>query len=130
MQDEHWEAAIKLMALQDSATRVWDLVLKGSNEVSSLVASLSSATDLNKGRVDAAAANGVHWGARLVLHAALSHFPELEPELELLGSGYNADKMEGQLDAFWAWTRWALESLSSRVPPSTTHSPPDDTREE
>jgi hypothetical protein len=37
---------------------------------------------------------GVHWGARLVLTAALSHFLELEPELELLGSRYNADLMK------------------------------------
>jgi hypothetical protein len=34
--------------------------------------------------------------------AALSDFPDLEPELELLGSKYNADLMDGQLDAVWA----------------------------
>jgi hypothetical protein len=74
MQDEH-------RALQNSASRVWDLVPKGSNEASSLAMSLSSAADLIEGCVDVAAAKGVHWGARLALTAALSHFPELEPEL-------------------------------------------------
>jgi hypothetical protein len=84
MQDEH-------RALQNSTTRVWDLVLKGSNEASSLAVSLSSATDLIEGCVNVEAANGVYWGAQLALTAALSHFPELEPELELLGSRYNVD---------------------------------------
>jgi hypothetical protein len=36
-----------------------------------------------------------------VLVAALSHFLELDSELELLGSGCNADLMKDQVDAFW-----------------------------
>jgi hypothetical protein len=87
MQDEHQEAVVKLKALQNSATRVWDLVLKGSDEASSLAVSLSLATDLIEGHVNATATSGVHWGAQLALTTALSHLPELEPELELLGSG-------------------------------------------
>jgi hypothetical protein len=54
----------------------------------------------------------------------------MEPELELLGSKHNADLTEGQLEAFWAQTRWASESLLLRVPPSVACSPPDGTREE
>jgi hypothetical protein len=72
-----------------------------SGEASSLVVSLSSTMDLIEGHVDAAAASRVHWGARLALTTVLSYFPELEPELELLRSVYNADLMEGQLEAFW-----------------------------
>jgi hypothetical protein len=60
MQDEHWEAVAVLKALQNSASRVWDLVLKESNETSSLAASLSLVADLIEDRVDDAVANGVH----------------------------------------------------------------------
>jgi hypothetical protein len=93
MHDEHW-------ALQNSATKVWDMVLKRSDEASSLVAALFSIANLIKGCVDAVVVDGVHWGAQLALTVVLSHFPELEPELLLLGSGYNADLTVGQLDAF------------------------------
>jgi hypothetical protein len=80
-------------------------VSKGSYETSSLAMSLSSPIDLIEGCVDATATNRVHWGAPLALAAALSHIPGLDLKLELLGSRYNVDLMEGQLDAFWAWTR-------------------------
>jgi hypothetical protein len=71
MQDEN-------QALQNSTARVRHLVLKGSNEMSSLSKLLSSVMDLIEGCVNAAATNEVHWGARLVLTAALSQFLELE----------------------------------------------------
>jgi hypothetical protein len=35
------------------------------------------------------------------LAALVLHFPEWEPELELLGSGRNADLAEDQVDALW-----------------------------
>jgi hypothetical protein len=60
----------------------------------------------------------------------LSQFPKLEPELELLGSGHNADLTENQLDALWTWTRRTSESLSSSVLPSNAHNSPGDTGEE
>jgi hypothetical protein len=84
MQDEH-------RALQNSATWVRDMFLKRSDEVSYLAVALSSTVDLIEGRVDAATVNGVHWEAWLVLTTVLSHFLEMEPELELLGSVYNVD---------------------------------------
>jgi hypothetical protein len=99
MQEEHWEAVIELRALRSSTARVRDLMLKGSDRASSLAASLSLATDLIECRVNAAATNGVYWGAQLALTATLSHFPKLETKLELLGSEHNADLIEGQLDA-------------------------------
>jgi hypothetical protein len=85
---------------------------------------------LIEGRINAVANNRVHWGAQLALTTSLCHFHELEPELELLGSGYNVDLTEGQLDAFWAWMHWASKTLSSRVPSLVTRSPPDGTDNE
>jgi hypothetical protein len=52
-----------------------------------------------EGPVDATAANGVHWGSLLALIAALCHFPEVGPELDLLGFEHNANPIEGQLNA-------------------------------
>jgi hypothetical protein len=54
----------------------------------------------------------------------------LESELELLGSGYNADLTKDEMEAFWTRTRQASESLSSRVPSSAAPSPPNDDGEE
>jgi hypothetical protein len=51
--------------------------------------------------------------------------PELEPVLELLGSAYNKDQMQDQLETFWTQMRRASESPSSRVPPSVARKPPD-----
>jgi hypothetical protein len=123
MQDEHH-------ALKNLATRVRDLVLKRSSEVPSLATALSSIVDLIEGRVDAAAANEVHWGAQLALVVVLSHFPKLELELELLGSGYNTNLTKDEMEVFWTRTHRASKSLSSRAPPSVAHSPPDGTGEE
>jgi hypothetical protein len=53
-----------------------------------------------KGHIDVVAANGIRWGTKSALVAALSHFPELGPELLVLGSGRNVDLMEDQVDAF------------------------------
>jgi hypothetical protein len=46
-----------------------------------------------------------------MLTTTLSHFPELEVQLDLLGSGYNSDLASDEMEALWA-----SESLSSRVP--------------
>jgi hypothetical protein len=105
-------------------------VLKGYDEMPSLAASLSLAADLIKGHIDDTAANGVRWGDRLALIAALSHFPELETKLELLGSGRNANLTEGQLDALWIQMHRASESLALSIPPSVARDSPDDTGEE
>jgi hypothetical protein len=52
----------ELKALWSSATWVQDLVLGGSNGTPPLAASVSSATDLIEGHVDAMTKNGVLWG--------------------------------------------------------------------
>jgi hypothetical protein len=85
--------------------------------VPSLAAALSSTADLIEGCINAMVANEVHWGARVALTTILSHFPELELDLKLLGSGYNANLMKDEMEVFWTRTLQASESLSSRVPP-------------
>jgi hypothetical protein len=40
-------------------------------------------------------------GGQLALIPSLSHFPDLEIELELPGSRHNMDLTKGQLDALW-----------------------------
>jgi hypothetical protein len=67
--------------------------------MSSLAMLMSLATELIKDSVDVVAANGVSCGTRSVLGTALSHFPELDTELELLRSGRNTGLMEDQVDA-------------------------------
>jgi hypothetical protein len=69
-------------------------VLDNADEPSSLAASLSVAVELLEGWVDFMAANGVRWGTRSALVAALSHFSKLDTELELLESGRNTDLTE------------------------------------
>jgi hypothetical protein len=61
-----------------------------------------------------------------VFPAALLHFLELGPELELLKSGYNADLMEDQVDALWTQVCLASDLLVSFVPPSDARDSPDD----
>jgi hypothetical protein len=83
-----------------------------------MTAALSSTVYVIEGHVDAAAANGVHWGSQFALTTILSHFYKLKLELELLGSVYNTDLMKDEMDVFRTRAHWASESLSSRVPPS------------
>jgi hypothetical protein len=85
------EVDAKLVVLWTSVVRVWDLVLDDADELTYLVASLSVVVELLEGRVDAAITNGVCWGIRSALVATLSYFPELDAELELVGSERNAD---------------------------------------
>jgi hypothetical protein len=60
---------------------------------------LSSAAKLLEGHIGPVVSNGVCWGTLSTLDAALSQFSELEIELELLGSGRNADLIEDQVVA-------------------------------
>jgi hypothetical protein len=76
-------------------------VLDNVDGSSSLAASLSMVVELLEGRIHIATANRVCCRTRSMLVAILSHFPELKSELELLGSGRNADLTEDQVDAFW-----------------------------
>jgi hypothetical protein len=82
----------ELEALWTSVARVWDLVLDNIDGPSSLAVSLSMVAELLEGQIDATTANGVRWGTRSTLVTALSHILEPKSELELLGSGRNADR--------------------------------------
>jgi hypothetical protein len=64
-----------------------------------------------------------------MLVAALSHFPELKSELELLGSRRKADLIDDQADALWPLVSVASNSLASLVPSSFARDPPDDAGE-
>jgi hypothetical protein len=59
------------------------------------------------------------------LVAALLHFLELEPELQLLRSMHNVGLMEDKVDALWTLVRVASESLASHIVPLVTRNPPD-----
>jgi hypothetical protein len=91
--------------------------------------SLSMVAELLEGRIDTATANPICWGTRSALVATLSHFPELKSELELLGFGQNADLTDDQADALWPLVSVASDSLTSLVPSSITHDPPNDAGE-
>jgi hypothetical protein len=58
---------------------------------SSLVASLSMVAELLEDQINVPAANEACWETRSALVAALSHFPKLKSELELLRSERNVD---------------------------------------
>jgi hypothetical protein len=96
-----------------------------------VVLSPSLSPEMIETRVDAATINGVQWGGgKLALTAALSHVLELEVELDLLGSGYNADLSSNEMETLWTQTCQASGSLSSHVTPSGAYCPPDGAGEE
>jgi hypothetical protein len=115
----------ELEALRTSVACVWDLVLGNTDGSSSRAASLTMVAELLEGWIDTTAANGVCWGTRSALVVVLSYFLELKTELELLGSGHNADLTEDQADALWPLVSVASDSLASLVPSSIAHDSPD-----
>jgi prophage DNA circulation protein len=115
IKSEHHDVDAELEGFWSSATQVQNMVLGGPTGTSSLVASLSSAVELIKGRINIVAANLVRWGTGSVLATTLCHFLQLETELELLGCRHKADLMKDQVDALWTKTHRALESLVSCI---------------
>jgi hypothetical protein len=89
----------ELEALRISNAWVHDLVLDNIYGPSSPAAPLSMVAELLKGRIDVAATNEVRWGTWCTLVVVLSKILELKSEVEVLGSGRNADLMEDQADA-------------------------------
>jgi hypothetical protein len=63
------------------------------------------------------------------LITVVSHFLELETDLEVLGSGRSTGLTEDEVDALWARVRAASDSLASHVPSSVAHDHSDSTRE-
>jgi hypothetical protein len=111
----------ELEALWTSTVWVQDLVLGSADGPSSPVASMSAVAEPLKGRIDAAAASRAHWGSHSAVGAVMSHFLELEAELEVLGSGRSTDLTEDETDALWTLVHAASDSLVLHV----AHNPPD-----
>jgi hypothetical protein len=119
------EADAELEDLWTSAAWVWYLALDNADGPSSFLVYMSMAAEMLEGRIDAATANGVWWGSRSVLVAAVSHFLDPKTELEVLRSGRNVNLTEDEADAIWTRVRVASDSLALYVPSSATHNPPD-----
>jgi hypothetical protein len=96
------EVDVELEVLRSSVARVWDLVLHGAGEPSSLVTSMTVATELFKNWIDAATANGVLWGSHSALVPVVSHFQELDVDLEVVGSRHSVGLIEDEVDALWS----------------------------
>jgi hypothetical protein len=80
--------------------------------------------ELLEGWIDTTTTNGVHWGTRFALVAALLHFLKLKNELELLGSGCNVDQTKDQVNALLTRVCTATDSLALHVPPLVALKPP------
>jgi hypothetical protein len=119
------QAEAELEDLWSSAARVRDLVLGDVGGSSLMATSLSAITEQLEGRIDAAATNMVRWGSRSALLAVVSDFPELDADLEVLGSKCNAGQTEDEVNALWSQVRAAADSLASHVPSSVAGSPRD-----
>jgi hypothetical protein len=96
------EGEAELEDLQSLAAWVWDLVLDDANGPSSLVVSMSSVAKLLESRIEAEATNEFRWGSCSVLVATMSHFLELDVNLEVLGSGHSAGLTKDEVDAIWS----------------------------
>jgi hypothetical protein len=91
---------------------------------------MSAVVEHLKNRIDAVAANEVRWGSRSTLVTVVSHFPELDIDLEVLGSGCSAGLTEDEVDALWSWVHVAADSLALCVPSSVACNPPNGVGEE
>jgi hypothetical protein len=119
------EVEAELEALRSSVAQVQDLVLGDVDVSSLLVTSMFAVAERLEGRIEATTANGVHWGSRSALGATVSHFSELDTDLEVLGSGCNTGLIEDEEDTLWSRVRTAVDSLASHIPSSVARKPPD-----
>jgi hypothetical protein len=119
-----WEADAELEALRTSVARIWDLVLGSVDGLSSLIASMSTAGVLLKGRINAATADGVCWGSYSMLVVVVSLFLELKTKLEELEFVHSADMTKDEADALLIRVCAALDSLALHVSSSLAHNPP------
>jgi hypothetical protein len=90
-------------------------VLDNADGPPSLEASLSTIVELFEGQINTATANGFCGATLSTLVAALLHFPEQKPKLELLGSGHNTNLMEDQADALWTRVHVTSDALASHI---------------
>jgi hypothetical protein len=78
-----------------------------------LATSMSAVAERLEGRIDAVAANGVHWGSHSALVAVV------------LGSRCNMGLTKGEVDALWSLVLRAADSLASHIPSLVACNPPD-----
>jgi hypothetical protein len=114
-----------LEALWSSVVQVQDLVLGDVDGSSSLATSMSVVVERLEGRIDTVAINRVRWGYRFALIAIVSHFSELDADLQVLGYGHSVGLTEDMVDVLWFYVRVAADSLASHVPPLVACNPPD-----
>jgi hypothetical protein len=103
-------------------------VLGDTSEWYSLVASLARVAEEVENWINTTTANGIQCGPDLLRLLPCHIFPKLGPELELLGSQWDADLSDDQVDALWPLVSAALDSLASLVPSSLARNPPDDAK--
>jgi hypothetical protein len=77
------EAEAELEALRSLVARFQCLVLDDTDRSSLLAVSMSMVAEWLESWIDAAAAHGVRWGSNSVLVADVSHFSELDVDLEV-----------------------------------------------
>jgi hypothetical protein len=77
----------------------WGLVLGDVDGSFTQATSMSAVVELREGRIDTTTANGVRWRTRSALVAAVSHYLELDADLEVLGYGRSAGLTEDEVDA-------------------------------
>jgi hypothetical protein len=118
-----------LEALRSLAAWVQDLVLDNVDGSSLLATSMSTVAERLEGQIDAPVANGVCSGSHSALVAIVSHFPELDADLEVLRSRHNTRLAENEVDVLWSQVRASTDSVASHVPPSIDHKPLDSAEE-
>jgi hypothetical protein len=59
-----------------------------------------------------------------VLVDVVLHFPELDADLEVLGSKHSVELIDNEVDALWSHMCVAADSLSSHVPSAVACNPP------
>jgi hypothetical protein len=74
-------------------------VLADADGSSTQAMSMSTVAELLEGQIDTVAANVVRWGSHSALVATVSHFPELDTDLEVLGSGHSVGLTMDEMDA-------------------------------
>jgi hypothetical protein len=124
-----WKVEAELEDLRSSATRVRDLVLGDVSRSSLMGESMSAVMEQLEGQIDGVLANGVHWGSHSALVAMVSHFTELDADLEVLGSGCNAGLIEDEVNDLWSRVCAAADLLALHVPSLVACNPPDSARE-
>jgi hypothetical protein len=96
-----WEAEAELEDLWSLAAWVQDLVLDDANGSPSLAVSMSAVVEQPERRIEAEATNRFCWGSCSALVAAMSHFPGLDVDLEVLRSRCSVGLTADEVDALW-----------------------------